>query len=195
MLENHGAQLVCFSPVKDDNLPKNLDGIYFGGGYPELFAKQLSDNLNMRRQIKEVSSKGMPVYGECGGFMYLCSAICDPKGNPYPMTGCFPFTANMFSRLKSLGYREITLAYNTLIGKRGDTVRGHEFRYSDIAKPEDQKKIKTVYKVTAKAKKNKTDEGYLVNRTLGRYIHLHFGSNLDTAACFVESCRNYKLEK
>ena len=194
MLENYGAQLIYFSPVTDDNLPKNLDGIYFGGGYPELFAKQLSDNLNMRGRIKEVSGKGMPVYGECGGFMYLCNAICDSKGNPYPMTGCFPFVANMFPRLKSLGYREITLAHNTLTGERGNTVRGHEFRYSDIAKPKDQKEIKTVYNVAAKAKTNKTDEGYLINNTLGSYIHLHFGSNPDTAACFVESCRNYKLK-
>ncbi len=195
MLENQGARLVYFSPLKDDKLPKNLAGIYFGGGYPELFAKQLFENLNMRKQIKEVSTKGMPVYGECGGFMYLCSVICDTNGNSYPMTGCFPFTANMFPKLKALGYREITLAHNIITGKRGNRARGHEFRYSDIIKPENQKKIKTVYKVSAKAKINKTDEGYLINNTLGSYIHLHFGSNPEIAACFVKSCQNYKLEK
>ncbi len=194
MLENKGAQLVYFSPVKDDTLPENLDGIYFGGGYPELFAKQLSENLNMRTQIKKASGKGMPVYGECGGFMYLCSIICDLKGNPYPMTNCFPFTVNMFPKLKSLGYREITLDQNIITGKQGNKIRGHEFRYSDI-KLENQKKINTVYKVFAKTKINKSDEGYLINNTLGSYIHLHFGSNPDTAAYFVESCRNYKKEK
>ena len=194
MLENNGAQLVYFSPVKDDKLPKNLDGIYFGGGYPELFAKQLSENLNMRTQIKKASGKGMPVYGECGGFMYLCRIIYDLKGNPYPMTNCFPFTVNMFPKLKSLGYREITLDQNIITGKQGNKIRGHEFRYSDI-NLENQKKINTVYKVFAKAKINKSDEGYLINNTLGSYIHLHFGSNPDTAAYFVESCRNYKLKK
>jgi len=199
MLEKNGARLVEFSPMDDRSLPENLDGIYLGGGYPELFAKQLSKNVKIRRQIKESSKKGMPIYGECGGFMYLCRKICDTRGNTYPMAGCFPLATQIFTRLKSLGYREIKLLKNTLTGKRGETIRGHEFHYSEIKVPRDKNgyrnKVETVYDVSAKAGINKTDEGYLVNRTLGSYIHLHFGSRPETAVCFVESCRNYKREK
>jgi len=203
MLEKNGAQLVEFSPMDDKSLPENLDGIYLGGGYPELFAKQLSDNVKMRRQIKESSKKGMPVYGECGGFMYLCREIWDTKGNTYPMVGCFDFATQMFTRLKSLGYREIKLVRDTLTGKLGETIRGHEFHYSEIKVPRDKNgdkngdrnKVETVYDVSARTGINKTDEGYLVNRTLGSYIHLHFGSRPEAASCFVEHCRNYKREK
>ena len=198
MLEKNGSQLIEFSPVDDRSLPENLDGIYLGGGYPELFAKQLSDNVKMRRQIKESSKKGMPVYGECGGFMYLCKEIWDTKGNTYPMVGCFAFATQMFTRLKSLGYRKINLVKDTLTGKRGETIRGHEFHYSEIKVPGDKNgdrnKVETVYDISARAGIKKKDEGYLVNRTLGSYIHLHFGSRPEAAACFVESCRNYKRE-
>jgi len=144
----------------------------------------------------------MPVYGECGGFMYLCREICDTRGNTYPMVGCYDFSTQMFTRLKSLGYRQIRLVTDTLTGKRGDMIRGHEFHYSEIKVPQDQNgdknedgnEVKTVYDVTARAGINKTGEGYLVNRTLGSYIHLHFGSHPESAACFVESCKNYKRE-
>ena len=201
MLKKNGAQLVEFSPMDDNSLPENLDGIYLGGGYPELFAKRLSDNVSMRKQIKESSKKGMPVYGECGGFMYLCREIRDTKGNTYPMAGCFPFATQMFTQLKSLGYRQIKLSGDTLTGKRGETMRGHEFHYSELKVPgdndedkiEDKNKVETVYDVTARTGINKTDEGYLVNRTLGSYIHLHFGSCPEAVACFVEYCRNYKI--
>jgi cobyrinic acid a,c-diamide synthase len=193
MLEARGAELVFFSPVKEDNLPPNLDGIYFGGGYPELFAKQLAANLSLRDQIRKKSIAGMPIYGECGGFMYLCREIRAKDGNRYPMTGCFPFTTGMFPRLKSLGYRQIRLTENTLIGKCGRIVRGHEFHYSEITNC--SKDIPTVYDVSARAGRNETREGYYSARTLGSYIHLHFGSQPDVAGNFVAACLDYKRER
>ena len=81
ILTEQGAELVCFSPINDAYLPDDLDGLYLGGGYPELFAKQLFKNSGLRKQIKEKSLEGMPIYGECGGFMYLCREIRDTKGN------------------------------------------------------------------------------------------------------------------
>ncbi len=193
ILEACGAELVYFSPMKDNDLPENLDGLYLGGGYPELFAKQLADNVNLRNQIREKSSDGMPIYGECGGFMYLCREISDTEGNTYPMTNCFPFTTRMFPRLKALGYREITLAKDTTIGKRGQTVRGHEFHYSEMA--EFSQKIETVYSVSARAGIKKNDEGCQVANTLGSYIHLHFGSRPDAASYFTEACLKYKSSR
>ena len=105
LLEGQGAELAFFSPISGDDLPPNIDGIYFGGGYPELFGDKLAKNSKLRDRIKEKSDDGMPIYGECGGFMYLCEALLDQNGNRYPMAGCFPFTTAMFPRLKALGYR------------------------------------------------------------------------------------------
>ena len=192
MLENQGAQLIFFSPVKDNNLPENLDGIYFGGGYPELFAKQLAENTNLRSEILGKSVEGMPIYGECGGFMYLCSGIRGTDGIAYPMTGCFSFTSIMFTRLKALGYREITLTKNTVIGKYGQCVRGHEFHYSEISGIQEDSNVKTVYNLSARTGIKKASEGYQIFNTLGSYIHLHFGSQPECAINFADNCLAYR---
>ncbi|MBU0987379.1 MAG: cobyrinate a,c-diamide synthase, partial [Proteobacteria bacterium] len=192
-LTAHGAELVCFSPINDTNLPDDLDGIYMGGGYPELFAGQLSDNSGLRNQIKAKSRQGMPIYGECGGFMYLCREIHTTEGKRFPMTGCFPFVTAMSGRLKSMGYREITLTKDTVIGESGQTARGHEFHYSELT--EISEDIETVYQVTPRMGVHTTKEGYIQNRTLGSYNHLHFGSCPEVAGQFVKSCLDYKKER
>ena len=193
LLEANGAELRFFSPVADKHIPPDLDGLYFGGGYPELFADQLAANTAMRKQIREQSRKGMPVYAECGGFMFLCAELRDTEGKRYPMVGCFPFATQMFSRLKALGYREITLTKDTLFGRAGQSMRGHEFHYSELinSKPG----IDTVFRLTDKIGMQKPPEGFLVNRTLGSYNHLHFGSQPQVAAHFVDVCRNYRNER
>ena len=193
MLTENGAELVPFSPINGESLPGNLDGIYIGGGYPELFAQQLAKNSELQNQIKDKSVNGMPIYGECGGFMYLCKEIRDTEGRQFPMTGCFPFVTTMFSRLKSLGYREITLTKDTVIGKRGQTIRGHEFHYSELTEASED--IETVYQVSSRAGMHTTTEGYRVNRTLGSYNHLHFGSCPEVARQFVNACLDYKKER
>ncbi|MGB9499712.1 MAG: cobyrinate a,c-diamide synthase [Dissulfuribacterales bacterium] len=193
ILKEQGAKLVCFSPINDAYLPDDLDGLYLGGGYPELFAKQLFKNSGLRKQIKEKSVQGMPIYGECGGFMYLCREIRDTKGKVFPMAGCFPFVTSMFTRLKSLGYREITFTKDTVIGKRGQTVRGHEFHYSELT--EYPGNVETVYQVSPRKGIKITKEGYMVNHTLGSYNHLHFGSCPEVGKQFVESCLQYKQER
>jgi len=199
ILSAKGAELVFFSPVNDKNLPDNIDGLYFGGGYPELFAKQLSENKNMCSDILEASLNSMPVYGECGGFMYLCREIADTKGNFYPMTGCFPFATEMFSRLKALGYRQITLKKDTLIGRQGCSVKGHEYHYSGIVKDGKEKSIETVYEVFPRIKRGveqmQISEGYSMRNTLGSYIHLHFGSRPECAENFVKKCREYQKKR
>jgi len=131
ILEQNGAEIVFFSPVNDVNLPSDIDGIYLGGGYPELFADRLSQNKSILKQIKEKSLAGMPVYGECGGFMYLCSSLTGMnEKEKFSMIGCFPFSVSISKKMRSLGYREIMLKKDTLVGKKGDVLRGHEFHYS-----------------------------------------------------------------
>lgn len=193
LLSAFGAETVFFSPIKDEKLPENLDGIYFGGGYPELHAAALAENGSLRAEIRDRAAAGMPIYGECGGFMYLCKEIHDLEGNVHPMAGCFPFAARMFSKLKSLGYREVTLSKESLLGPSGQTIRGHEFHYSDLISPTGT--IETVYNVATRLGMEKSREGYYAGRCLGSYIHLHFGSCPQSARFFVDACADFKRER
>jgi len=193
LLEASGAEIVNFSPLMDKDLPPDIDGLYLGGGYPELYAKELAENKKLRERIKSQSRTGMPIYGECGGFMYLCEELIDHSGRRYPMTGCFPFAARMFPRLKALGYREITLTRNTVIGNIGLTIRGHEFHYSELTRSSSD--VLTAYRLSDRTGMNKPPEGYLIENTLGSYNHLHFGSQPAAAGQFVNHCLNYRLRK
>jgi cobyrinic acid a,c-diamide synthase len=192
-LEASGSEIVFFSPIADAQLPPDMDGLYLGGGYPELAAKRLSANKRLQNQIRVKSQEGMPIYAECGGFMYLCKELFTQSGKRYPMVGCFPFSARMHSQLKSLGYREITLTGDTIIGPPGQTIRGHEFHYSELDKSESI--LKTVYHLTDRAGVHKPPEGYYINRTLGSYTHLHFGSQPQAAEYFVKACTAYQSER
>ena len=193
LLEAQGAEIVNFSPLTDHDLPPDSDGLYLGGGYPELYAKQLAENRKLRKRIKTRSRSGMPIYGECGGFMYLCEALIDQGGRRYPMTGCFPLAARMFPRLKALGYREIMLIRDTVIGNIGMTVRGHEFHYSELTRsPSD---VSRAYRLSDRTGMDRPPEGYVSGNTLGSYNHLHFGSQPAAAGHFVNHCLDYRLRK
>ncbi|MCP4746211.1 MAG: cobyrinate a,c-diamide synthase [Desulfobacteraceae bacterium] len=195
LLEQQGAELVFFSPLQDTNLPQDLDGLYLGGGYPELHARRLSENKALRQAILEQSCRGMPIYGECGGFMYLCSRLTDVEANSYAMCGCFDFETKMQPKLRTLGYREITLTQNTILGDKGITARGHEFHYSDICTAENGASYRSVYKVTSRRTKEPLSQGYLNNKTLGSYVHLHFASQPQIPKHFTGSCRHYQQKR
>ncbi len=166
MLKAAGIECLFFSPLHDRKLPEGIDGLYLGGGYPELYAEQLSANEQMRRTIKEFIDDGGVVYAECGGFMYLMEGIFNPEGKFYPMVGVYPMKARMRTRRFSLGYREVILKENTLLGNKEDVLRGHEFHYSEIA--EISSGISDVYI---------PEGGFIIKNCLGSYIHMHFGSN------------------
>ena len=195
LLEQHGAELVFFSPIAGDDLPGGVGGLYLGGGYPELFGDKLADNSQLRHRIKAKSMDGMPIYGECGGFMYMCTKLFDLRGNGYPMTGCFPFSTRMHSRLKALGYRKITLTQDTVIGKQGMIIRGHEFHYSELASLLSEREHVNVYQISDRSGLDKPPDGFSVRNTLGSYNHLHFGSQPDAAGHFVKNCLAYRHQK
>jgi len=194
ILQVYGAELIEFSPIDDRNLPSDLDGLYLGGGYPELAAEELFRNRSMQEQILEKSRQGMPIYSECGGFMYLCREMSDTKGNSFPMTGCFPFRTQMSKKLRALGYREITLSKPSILGSARRKLRGHEFHYSEILENDSDRDMETAFMVSARAGLKQTATGYMIGRTLGSYIHLHFGSCPQAAGSFVESCLAYQHE-
>ena len=193
LLAAHDAEIVFFSPLTDRHLPEDIDGLYFGGGYPELHAATLAENQSLKGEIRTSSRSGMPIYAECGGFMYLCDRLTDIEGAVHAMVGCFPFETHMLNRRRALGYREIRLSAASLLGPRGSIGRGHEFHYSELAG--DPGTVETVYAATPRSGQEMTAEGYRVHNTLGSYIHLHFGSNPAMACHFVENCRAFQSER
>ncbi|MBM9537049.1 cobyrinate a,c-diamide synthase [Desulfobulbus alkaliphilus] len=178
-----GAELVFFSPIEDTVLPPGIEGLYLGGGYPELHARQLSANLGMREQIHCFARAGRPVYGECGGFMYLCRALVDLEGNDYPMVGLYPWRTRMQTRLRSLGYRRPTVTRDCLLGEQGTVLHGHEFHYSTL--DQEQPSTESVFRLD-----DNRSEGYIIHhQTLAGYIHLHWGRTPEAASRFVQACR------
>jgi len=193
LLRKAGARLVEFSPIDDPRLPDNLDGLYIGGGYPELYAFELGQNNKLRREIKEFCDSGKPVYAECGGFMYLMSDIITNRGR-YAMAGVYPFRSEMGQRFRALGYREVTTCNGGPTGPSSTVVRGHEFHYSAIQEDADLSTTPTIYTMTGRKGPIPHPEGFLHKNTLGSYVHLHFGSNPEVADAFIQACRDSASE-
>jgi cobyrinic acid a,c-diamide synthase len=189
LLRKAGARLVEFSPIEDSRLPAGVQGLYIGGGYPELYAFELGQNTRLRREIKEFCDSGHPVYAECGGFMFLMNDIVTGRGR-YAMAGVFPVRAEMDEKARALGYREITTRADSLLGPAGVTARGHEFHYSSIREGLDPALMPAIYGVCGRKGVIDSPEGFLHANTLGSYVHLHFGSRPGMAEAFVEVCRS-----
>ncbi|MDD2897827.1 MAG: cobyrinate a,c-diamide synthase [Desulfuromonadaceae bacterium] len=190
LLQEAGAELLFFSPLYDAALPTNLHGIYLPGGYPELYAEQLGGNRGMRESILAAVAANMPVYAECGGFVYLTEGIDASENQPHvDFTGVFPVRCRMLPRRKALGYRQAELTEHTIIGDAGLTVRGHEFHYSEAGTMPEE--VERCYRVSRQGAVLGM-EGFRVRNCLASYLHLHFGSNPHIAAAFVNSCRAYR---
>ena len=183
LLRTLGAELIDFSPIADRELPPDLDGIYLGGGYPELHAERLSANSSMRDSIAKFAMSDAPIYAECGGFMYLTQAIVDTDGQSWPMAGIFPTIARMQKRLARLGYIEVEAGDRTGWLVLGECARGHEFRYSVIDPMQDG--VVRAYRSPV--------EGYRVRSVLGSYIHLHFLSCPAFAERLVHACAQRRI--
>jgi len=182
LLEKYGAKLIFFSPLQDPFLPECIDALYLGGGYPELYADELSKNQSMLRDIQKFVEEDGTVYAECGGFMYLTEGIAGTDGTFHPMAGIFPVKAYMQKKRASLGYRETTTGKRSFFGPTGTILRGHEFHYSNIDKMPDH--IDRIYKVN-----NGSREGYCYKNVLGGYMHHHFGYNPQVVQEFINYCR------
>lgn len=183
-LESLGADLVRFSPIRDTHLP-DVDGLYFGGGYPEVYAEALSDNLSMRKDVTEFAATCRPIYGECGGLMYLSSGIRTIDGTLHAMVGLIPGEAEMRDRLQALGYVEVETQNVTMLGPSGLRFRGHQFRYSDFRL---QAEAECVYTVRRRRGGEAFHEGYRKGNTLASYVHAHWASNPLLAQGFVHAC-------
>lgn len=188
LLEEYGAKLTYFSPLHDAWLPDPCDGILLGGGYPELYGKELASNDPMRSAIKQAFTSGVPTVAECGGFMYLHQSITAPDGNTYPMAGVLPGTCDYKGKLVRFGY--INIEENTANFLPEDVcIRAHEFHYYDS----------TDNGASCTAKKPLTGRTYpciMSGETywLG-FPHLYYPSNPAFAEKFVEKARTYKARR
>ncbi|MBW4513711.1 MAG: cobyrinate a,c-diamide synthase [Timaviella obliquedivisa GSE-PSE-MK23-08B] len=184
MLEHLGAELLTWSPLTDSHLPKGTQGLYFGGGFPEVFAAELVENQSARLAVKAAIQAGMPTYAECGGLMYLCEQIVDFSEQSYPMVGIFPATATMGNRL-TLGYRQATVLQNTPLVERGDRLWGHEFHRSTLAQESPQPVFNLQGYHSQIALKSEGWQRYQVHAS---YTHLHFGVRPELITRFLEHC-------
>jgi len=187
-LEQLGAELVRFSPVADGALPA-VDGLYFGGGYPELHAAELSQNRRLLADVASFAERAGPIYAECGGLMFLCQAIETLDGRRHPMAGLVPGVAVMCDRLQALGYVEVETQAPSLLGGAGLRFRGHQFRYSELRDvPED---LERIYRLRRRRGGEVLPEGYRRGSVLASYVHAHWASNPRAADGFVATCSDY----
>lgn len=196
LLELSGAELVYFSPVNDCTLPQ-VDGLYIGGGYPELFGKELEDNSSMREAIKQASVDGMPIYAECGGLMYLTQEIstnisgtgnyhmAKMGGETFSMVGALP-GRTLMGHKRVVSYNVGRFVMDNVIGKAGASFIGHEFHHSEVVDLPDNTEF-AIRLDRGTGIKGELD-GMIVNNTMAAYAHLHAVSYTDFAPSFVEFC-------
>jgi cobyrinic acid a,c-diamide synthase len=183
LLRHHGAQIVPFSPVHDAQIP-DVDLLYIGGGFPELFTGQLAGNTEMAESIRAFAREGGPIYAECGGLMYLGETLRPFDGEPARMLGLLPVRTRMTRERLSIGYTEAEVLAPNLIAAAGERLRGHEFHWSEW---EAAGSPNTTY--TLQRRGQTKPDGFSAGRVLGSYLHLHFGSQPWVAQRLVEAAR------
>ena len=191
-LEDLGAELVRFSPVHDATLPE-VDGLYFGGGYPELAAPELAGNAGMIAAIRQFADQGGPIYAECGGLMYLLEAIRTVDSTRHPMVGLIAGEAIVRDKLQALGYVEVTTTAATILGPAGLRFRGHQFRYSELAAVPADPDCR--YELRRRRDGATSREGHATRNVLASYVHAHWASNPAAAAGFVRACAAHRAAR
>jgi cobyrinic acid a,c-diamide synthase len=181
LLRSCGAELVEFSALRDE-LPSDLDGLYVGGGYPELLAAELSGNLPLLEGVRRFAASDHPIYAECGGLMYLSQGIEDADGTRHSLCGLFPFWTRLTAK-PTLAYAEVRTVSQSVFPS-GQTARGHVFHYSDIVGQTPSSRCYLVKPSHAEA----FEEGFRTHNVLASYVHLHFMSNPALAESFVAAC-------
>lgn len=169
-LEERGVDIVSFSPLADPCLPADLDGLYFGGGYPEVFSRELSGNRSFLQSLEAFARTGKPIYAECGGMLYLTEG---PMGESVHWSGLIPCRFRMKERLKRLGYVEAIPAEGHFLSSGKGSIRGHLFHYSELVLREGECTLpgEPAFFVPDKA------EGFSLGNIVASYLHLYFPSN------------------
>ena len=181
VLGERGAQIVPFSPLRDEALPRAVDGLYLGGGFPELYAGDLSRNEGMRRAIRAHAILGKPIYAECGGLMALGRTLTNFEGETLPMYGLLPVDSRMQRQALTIGYREVEALQSSPLHCAGERLRGHEFHWSLADAPPAEL---AAYLLLG----DERLEGFCVGATLASYVHLNLAGAPHLASRFVSAC-------
>lgn len=192
LLTQLGAEVVEWSPLQDQRLPAQVSGLYFGGGFPEMFAAILSANWPARQAVRTAITAGMPTYAECGGLMYLAETLVDFDGNSWPMVGILPTTAQMGQRL-TLGYRYAVAQQSGPLLPLQAKVWGHEFHRSHLtALPDAPLYQLWGYKVhPTGSPRDHGYEGWRQRQVHASYVHLHWGARPEIPARFLAHCDRF----
>ncbi len=186
LLEEMGAKLVPFSPLRDGHLPEAVSGLILSGGYPELHAKELGSNRSMRASVRKAVADGMPCIAECGGFLYLHRELEDTDGRFYPMAGVLDAKAYRTEKLSRFGYVTLTAEEDQLLGKAGTQIRGHEFHYWD------SESCGESFHARKPAGRREWDCVHGTNTLYAGFPHLFYYSNLQVPHAFLRSCFAYQ---
>jgi cobyrinic acid a,c-diamide synthase len=181
-LEANNAELVYFSPLHDEKVP-DVDGIYIGGGYPEVFGKELESNQNMRTSIKKFHQSERPLYAECGGLMYLTRSI-----NQHEMCDVFPYNSHMTQKPQALSYVIARAGCDNIIIGEGETFHGHEFHYSKLEL--EGKNPKFAFEILRGRGVNGSMDGLMSKNTLASYVHTHVAACPSFASKLVKTALN-----
>lgn len=184
LLKALGAELIFWSPLQDEALPTGVQGLIFGGGFPEMFAAQLTANQGGRLAVRQAIAAGMPTYAECGGLMYLCQEIVDFAGNAWEMVGVLPSTAVMGKQL-TLGYRQGRSLQTGVMLEQGAIAIGHEFHRSHLTEDAQQ----PLWQLAAQH----TQEGWYGVNLHASYLHLHWGALPALPRRFLNHCSQFQL--
>ena len=182
-LERCGAEIVTFSPLNDEHLPA-VDGLIIGGGFPEMFAAQLERNKNLRAEIFAAAQDGLPIFAECGGFMYLLRELVDFSGKSFSMCGVLDGSATMTKKLQTVGYVDAEILRDCSIGRIGEKIHAHEFHFSTAETSAEKifhcKRLRTGKEYFA---------GAVVKNVVASYLHVHFAGCPNVAKNFVVACK------
>ena len=184
-LRREGANLKFFSPVKDKKIPK-CDGLYIGGGFPEILGDALGKNQIMKKSIKKLSEDNLPIYAECGGLMYLTKSILS-KNKKYKMIGLFDAETKMTNKMR-LNYTGGKVIMKNTISDKLHNFQGHEFHYSQLDSVASDSKFAYSLEIGEGIKNHQ--DGLIQDNTLASYGHLYFDSS-NYAEIFVKNCLNY----
>ena len=190
LLEAAGADLAFFSPMRDDRLPRGTAGVILSGGFPELYATELSGNAPLLAALHECHIRRMPIYAECGGLMFLTEGIIDSQGHEHPMAGLLLGRSAMSGSL-TMGYRRAQASSDSWLFKAGEEIRGHEFHYSSwIDRPTG---LPAALELVGRdgAAPSRPD-GACRHNLWASYVHLHFDSLPELASRFVAACRSWR---
>ncbi len=189
LLQELGAEIVPFSPLEDQRLPRGISGLILGGGYPELYLEQLSCNKSMLADIKAAIGNGLPCIAECGGFMYLHETVKGTDGNSYPLAGVIVGESYPTEKLTRFGYITLTAAEDNLLCDKGEQLRGHEFHYWDSTNTGAGMRAEKPLRRTA------WDCVITEGNLWAGYPHIHFYSNPNAAIRFIKKARDRSLNQ